>query len=290
MIKKVVIPIAGLGTRFLPATKVVPKEMLPILDRPLIDYALTEAQMAGIEDYIFITNKDNNFPELYLKKNLKLEASLKKRKKYDLLKKLNNLSIKKKNIHIIHQSRPLGLGHAISLAEDLINKEDFAVLLPDDVIFGSNCLKELINIHEKSKSSVLGVMKVEKQNVSKYGIIEPTKIKGRKIEIKSIIEKPDKNNAPSSFGVVGRYILKNSIFDYLKKIKKGAGGEIQLTDAISSSLIKQHTIAYQFKGYRYDCGSKIGFLEAQIACAFMDNRMKKTIKDIFKKISEQHTR
>ena len=288
MIKKVVIPIAGLGTRFLPVTKSVPKEMLPVLDRPLLDYAVFEAKNAGIEDFIFITNKNNNFPKHYLSVDSKLNSKLKKKKNFDALKKIKNLNIKNKNLHIIHQEIPLGLGHAISLAEKIIKKDDFAIILPDDIVLGKNCIKELIGIYKKNKANVLGVMKVEKKNISKYGIIKPIFTKGKTINIQSIIEKPTYKKAPSNFGVIGRYVLKNSIFKYLKKIKKGVGGEIQLTDAIEMSIEYEKNIAHQFSGFRYDCGSKLGFLEAQIASAFMDNDMKKDIIDIFDKIKKQH--
>lgn len=288
MIKKVVIPIAGLGTRFLPVTKSVPKEMLPILDRPLLDYAVCEAKNAGIEDFIFITNKYNNFPKHYLSVDSKLNSALKKKNNINALNKIKNLNIKNKNLHIVHQEIPLGLGHAISLAEKIIKKEDFAIILPDDIVLGKNCIKELIGIHKKKNANVLGVMKVEKKDISKYGIIKPALKKGKAIDIQSIIEKPSFKKAPSNFGVIGRYVLKNSIFKYLKKIKKGVGGEIQLTDAIEMSIENEKNIAYQFSGFRYDCGSKLGFLQAQIASAFMDNDMKKDIMEVFEKIKKQH--
>ena len=184
----------------------------------------------------------------------------------------------------------MGLGHAIGMTESFINKKDFAVLLPDDIILEENCLRQLISIYKKKKTNVLGVMEVEKENISKYGVIEPMSKKGREIKIKSIVEKPNIKNAPSNFGVVGRYILKNSIFDFLKKTRTGFGGEVQLTDAIAMSLSEEKNIAYQFKGFRYDCGSKLGFLEAQIASAFIDKDINKNIKNIFIKIAERHSR
>ncbi len=276
-IKTIVIPVAGMGTRFLPATKVVPKEMLTILDRPLLDYAVSESLKAGIEKFIFITNKDNKFPKSYLSKNKKLEKYLSSKKKQAVLKKINKININSKNIKIIVQDKPLGLGHAIFKTKALLNNEDFAVILPDDLILGNNCIKELINVYYEEDTNVLAVMEVNKKDVGKYGVIDPKKRNKKKIEVGSMVEKP-LSKPPSNLAVVGRYILKTSIFDELKNLKSGSGGEIQLTDALSCSIKNERLFAYLFTGNRYDCGSKKGFFQAQVACALQDNEIKKDVK------------
>ncbi len=283
-IKTAVFPIAGMGTRFLPITKTISKEMLNILDRPLIDYAVTEAKEAGVEKFIFITNKKNMNPFNYFSKNIDLEVFLKKKKKINLLNQINRLNIKKKNLLIIHQDKPLGLADAILKTEKFISKEDFCVILPDDLIVGANCTKELINIYNKRRTNILGVMEVEKKDVSKYGIIDISSSNKNNYKIKSMIEKPDIKNSPTNLAIVGRYILRNDIFSFIKQIKAGSGGEYQLTDALALSNKYFETWGYKFKGKRYDCGNKIGLLKAQIAVAFKDNAIKndmiKFIKDL----------
>ncbi len=281
-IKIAVFPIAGMGTRFLPITKTISKEMLNILDRPLLDYAVEEAKEAGIEKFIFVTNKDNTSPYNYFSKNNNLEIFLKKKKKNNLLHKINKLNIKKNNLIIIHQNKPEGLADAILRAKKFINQEDFCVILPDDLIVGSNCTKELINIYNKKKTNVIGVMEVKKKDVSKYGIIENSVSKKSSFKIKSMIEKPSIKDSPSNLAIVGRYILRNSIFDFIKEIKIGSGGEYQLTDALSLSNQHFETWGLKFKGKRYDCGNKIGFLKAQIAVAFKDKEIKNDIVKFIK--------
>ena len=231
-IKIAVFPIAGMGTRFLPITKTISKEMLNILDRPLLDYAVEEAKAAGIETFIFVTNKENTKPVDYFSKNTKLESFLKKKKKIDLLNEIKKLNIKKKNMKIIFQDKPSGLADAILRTEKYIKKEDFCVILPDDLIIGSNCTKELINIYKKKKATVIGVMEVDKKDVSSYGIIESSIFKKNIYKIKNMIEKPKVKDAPSNLAIVGRYILLNNIYKYIKKTKIGSGGELQITDAI----------------------------------------------------------
>ena len=283
-IKIAVFPIAGMGTRFLPITKTISKEMLNILDRPLLDYAVQEAKAAGIETFIFVTNKENTKPVDYFSKNTKLESFLKKKKKIDLLNEIKKLNIKKKNMKIIFQDKPSGLADAILRTEKYIKKEDFCVILPDDLIIGSNCTQELINVYNKKKSTVIGVMEVDKKDVSSYGIIESSIFKKNMYKIKNMIEKPKVKDAPSNIAIVGRYILLNDIYKFIKKTKIGSGGELQITDAIFLSSKLNEVWGYKISGKRYDCGSKIGFLKAQIATAFKDKDIKKEIKKFIKSL------
>ena len=283
-IRIAVFPIAGMGTRFLPITKTISKEMLNILDRPLLDYAVQEAKAAGIETFIFVTNKENTKPVDYFSKNTKLESFLKKKKKIDLLNEIKKLNIKKKNMKIIFQDKPSGLADAILRTEKYIKKEDFCVILPDDLIIGSNCTKELINVYNKKKSTVIGVMEVDKKDVSSYGIIESSMLKKNMYKIKNMIEKPKVKDAPSNIAIVGRYILLNDIYKFIKKTKIGSGGELQITDAIFLSSKINEVWGYKFSGKRYDCGNKIGFLKAQIATAFKDKNIKKEIKKFIKSL------
>ena len=283
-IKTVVIPVAGMGTRFLPATKAISKEMLPVLDKPLLHYAVDEAKAAGINNFIFVTNISNNFPFLYLSRNMSLEKYLKEKNKIKTLKILQSLTIQKKNIKLVLQKKPLGLGDAILRTKKYIKEEDFAVMLPDDLILGKSCLKELIKVFNKEKSSVLAAMQVESKDINKYGIIKGNKVNSKTMKVSKLIEKPTLKNAPSNLAVVGRYVLKNSIFSYLKKINKGSGNEIQLTDAISVSAKNEKVFYFRFSGKRYDCGEKLGFLKAQIASALLDPELKKNLKSELKKI------
>ena len=283
-IKIAVFPIAGMGTRFLPITKTISKEMLNILDRPLLDYAVQEAKAAGIETFIFVTNKENTKPVDYFSKNTKLESFLKKKKKIDLLNEIKKLNIKKKNMKIIFQDKPSGLADAILRTEKYVKKEDFCVILPDDLIIGSNCTQELINVYNKKKSTVIGVMEVDKKDVSSYGIIESSIFKKNMYKVKNMIEKPKVKDAPSNLAIVGRYILLNDIYKFIKKTKIGSGGELQITDAIFLSSKINEVWGYKFSGKRYDCGSKVGFLKAQIATAFKDKDIKKEIKKFIKSL------
>lgn len=286
-IKTAVFPIAGMGTRFLPITKSISKEMLNLLDKPLIDYAVEEAKQAGIERFIFVTNNNNINPVNYFSKNKKLEIFLKNKNKDSLLKKIEDLSINKKNLEVVIQNKPSGLADAILKTERIIKKEDFCVLLPDDLILGANCTKELIKVYKKKGSNILAIMEVNQREVSKYGIIESSESTKFNYKIKSLIEKPIKKNAPSNLAIVGRYVLSNNIFKFLKKIKKGSGGEYQLTDALALSNKYNDTWGHKFKGMRYDCGSKAGFLKAQIALAFKDREIKNDIKNFIKNLGGQ---
>lgn len=285
-IKTAVIPVAGMGTRFLPITKVISKEMLNILDRPLLDYAVTEAKEAGIEKFIFIVNKENNAPLKYFIKDKRLEKFLLKSKKNYLLKKIEKLNLDKKNIKLVVQDEPLGLANAILLTKDFVKREDFCVILPDDLIIGHNCTKELIRLYINKKANVIGVMEVEKKDVSKYGIIDVFLKNKNEYKIKSLIEKPKLKTAPTNLAIVGRYILKNNIFQFIKQTRPGSGGEIQLTDAIALSNDHNENWGCKFKGTRYDCGSKLGFLKAQIDIALKDKEIKDDVKSFINNLGK----
>ena len=266
-IRKAVFPVAGLGTRFLPATKASPKEMLTVVDRPLIQYAVEEAVKAGIDEVIFVTSDTKRAIEDHFDVNLELEAKLKKSGKSQLLSELQNILPIQVTCVYTRQHEALGLGHAVLCAKKLVGDEPFAVLLADDLIYTpkKSVLSQMIEIHEKSGSSVLAVQMVKPSETDQYGIVELR----FDDSVKNIIEKPAPSLAPSNLGVVGRYILNPSIFEELEKIGAGSGGEIQLTDAICKLLEREEVLAHRFTGTRYDCGSKIGYLKANFDYALM---------------------
>lgn len=267
-VRKAVIPAAGYGTRFLPATKSQPKEMLPIIDKPTIQFIVEEAINSGIEDIIIITSHQKASIENHFDRSYELEDVLEKTKKYEELKIVKDIS-NMVNIHYVRQKEQLGLGHAILCAKTFINDEPFAILLGDDVVDNEDypATKQLIDVFNKTKSSVVGVQEVSLNDVSKYGIVNPkgTISEANRIcEIIDMVEKPKVSEAPSQFAVLGRYVLTPEIFDYLQNQEAGSGGEIQLTDAIRRLNKNQPVYAYNFMGKRYDVGSKIGYLEATI--------------------------
>ena len=285
MIKKAILPVAGLGTRFLPATKAIPKEMLPIVDKPLIQYAVEEAIEVGINEIIFITSPDKFSIKNHFKKNKNLESQLKKSNKIEILDKLNSSIFSKVKFYYINQYDQKGLGHAILQAESIIKKSPFAVLLPDDLFISSKpCLGQLIDIYNNKKSSVISVNRINKANIHKYGVIKKGDEVDGIIKIDDIVEKPSSNEAPSDLAVCGRYILNGSIFEHLKVTEQDRTGEIQLTDAIQSLLSEEEIFASIFDGKKYDCGSKEGFIHANIALALEDKSIAETIKTILKEI------
>ena len=285
MIKKAILPVAGLGTRFLPATKAIPKEMLPIVDKPLIQYAVEEAIEVGINEIIFITSPDKFSIKNHFKKNKNLESQLKKSNKIEILDKLNSSIFSKVKFYYINQYDQKGLGHAILQAESIIKKSPFAVLLPDDLFISSKpCLGQLIDIYNNKKSSVISVNRINKANIHKYGVIKKGDEVDGIIKIDDIVEKPSSNEAPSDLAVCGRYILNGSIFEHLKVTEQDRTGEIQLTDAIKSLLSEEEIFASIFDGKKYDCGSKEGFIHANIALALEDKSIAGTIKTILKEI------
>ncbi len=289
-IRKAVFPVAGLGTRFLPATKASPKEMLPVVDKPLIQYAAEEAIAAGIEQLIFVTSSAKGAIEDHFDKNQALEDELEQRGKYDLLEVAQHIVPKGVSCIYIRQAEALGLGHAVLCAKPIVGDEPFAVILADDLIDGDQqtCLGQMINIFEKQESSVLAVEEIERAESDKYGIIEPEKLYDGVSKIKSIIEKPAPDKAPSTLAVVGRYLLTPTIFKHLEKIGKGAGGEIQLTDAIARLLAEEDVLACKFKGKRYDCGSKLGYLVATIDYALQHPNLREAFKTHLQGICKKH--
>ena len=278
-ITKAIIPAAGLGTRFLPVTKAMPKEMLPILDKPTIQYIVEEAIASGIEDIIIVTGKGKRAIEDHFDSNFELEENLLKKGKLELLEKVKASS--KVEIHYIRQKEPKGLGHAIWSARNFIGNEPFAVLLGDDIISATKpCLKQLIEQYYKKKSSIIGVQPVGDDETHRYGIIDPMKAVGRCYQVSNFVEKPAAGTSPSNLAIMGRYILTPEIFEFLGAHQIGAGGEIQLTDAIQKLNEIQNVFAYHFEGTRYDVGEMLGFIKTTMEFALKDPAFSKDIKEI----------
>ena len=283
-LRKAVLPVAGFGTRFLPATKATPKEMLPIIDKPLVQYAVEEAIKIGIEEIIFITNPSKYSIKNHFDKSLLLEEKLIKSGKFDFVEKLNPSEFNDIKFTYINQHEQKGLGHAILLAEDFINNEPFAVLLPDDLFFSEkSCLMQLEEVYRQTNSSVIAVNKIDAHNIHKYGVIKPGFVNNRAIEVLDIVEKPKYEDAPSDIAVCGRYILNSSIFKYLNKTSPDSGEEIQLTDAIKMMLKDESVYACVYQGKKFDCGSKKGFVEATLTISLRDPEIKDEIKDFIRK-------
>ena len=286
-ITKAVFPVAGLGTRFLPATKANPKEMLPIVDKPLIQYAVEEAITAGITELIFITGKTKKSITNHFDKAHELEIELEKQGKTKELEIVRNIIPDNVTCIYIRQSEPLGLGHAVLCAEHAVGEEPFVVILPDDLIDNDNdvATAQLIHQYDKTESSVVAVQNITKEETSKYGVIEKVSDSHSKTyKIKNIIEKPDPEESPSTLGVVGRYALSPKIFKYLKETEKGAGNEIQLTDAIKTLIKKESVYACELEGVRYDCGSKFGYMQASVKYALKDKDISEKFLELIKTI------
>ncbi len=291
-ITKAVFPVAGMGTRFLPATKASPKEMLPIVDKPLIQYAVEEAIAAGITDMVFITGRNKRAIEDHFDKNYELEAILEERGKYQLLEEVRNLI--PDNIHCIFVRQPdaLGLGHAVLCALPVIGNEPFAVLLADDLIDSEKpTILQMIEVYEKNHCSVLGVQDVPREDTGHYGVVKTDSAAVDRCQpVTGIVEKPKPADAPSTLAVVGRYILTPRIFHHLKQVQSGSGGEIQLTDGIASLLAEEKILAYQFHGTRYDCGSKLGFLQATLAYALRHPEVSNDLRDFTQNYPHQQAK
>ena len=268
-IRKVVFPVAGLGTRFLPATKASPKEMLPVVDKPLIQYAVEEAVEAGMDQMIFITGRSKRAIADHFDKAFELEHELEAKGKEELLRIVRSIVPEHVSCIYLRQAEALGLGHAVLCALPVVGNEPFAVVLADDLIDGGgqSCLTQMVRVYEYQGRSVLGVERVPQEETNKYGVVKATQLEDHVYRVESIVEKPSPDKAPSNLAVVGRYILTPGIFDKLKATQKGAGGEIQLTDGIAALLKEEQVLAYEFHGKRYDCGSKIGYLEATVEYA-----------------------
>lgn len=281
-IRKAIIPAAGLGTRFLPATKAQPKEMLPIVDKPTLQYIIEEAIASGIEEILIITGRNKTSIENHFDKSVELELELEKKGKTELLEMVRDIS-DMVNIHYIRQKEPLGLGHAVGCAKSFIGNEPFAVLLGDDIIDSEEpCLAQLIRAYEKTNSIILGVQSVDKNDVYKYGIIDIESKDDRLYKVKDMVEKPNVSEAPSNVAILGRYILTPDIFEILEKQAPGKGGEIQLTDAIEYMLKSHHIYAYEFIGNRYDVGDKLGFIKATIDFALKREELRDDLLEILK--------
>jgi UTP--glucose-1-phosphate uridylyltransferase len=290
-VKKAIIPAAGLGTRFLPATKAQPKEMLPIVDKPTIQYIVEEAIASGIEDIIIISGRGKRAIEDHFDKSYELEETLRQKEKFTVLKEVQDIS-NMANIHYIRQKEPRGLGHAICVAKNFIGDDPFAVLLGDDIVEskGTPCLKQLINVFERYNSSVVGVQPVPEKDVSKYGIISSltNEIEDGIIHVKDLVEKPSREEAPSNKAIMGRYILRPEIFKILEKIPTGSGNEIQLTDAIRELNKTQVVLAYEFSGTRYDVGDKLGFVQATVDFALNREDLREEMLNYLEKVAEEH--
>ena len=276
-IRKAVFPVAGMGTRFLPATKASPKEMLPVVDKPLIQYAAEEAVAAGIDTLIFINGRNKRSIEDHFDKAYELEAELEAKQKDKLLKLAQDVLPPHVNCIYIRQSEALGLGHAVLCAEPVVGNEPFAVILADDLVQnlnGRNCMEQMVEVYNEYHGSVLGTETIAKEDSDKYGMAAGPVVSGRVSQIDEIVEKPKPEDAPSDQGVVGRYILTPGIFEKLKTTGRGAGGEIQLTDAIAALRADEMIYAYSFEGKRYDCGSKLGYLQAHVELALQHAELK----------------
>jgi len=283
-VRKAIIPAAGLGTRFLPATKAMPKEMLPIVDKPTIQYIVEEAIASGIEDIIIVTGKGKRAIEDHFDFAPELEQNLESKGKKDLLEKVR-YSTNLADIHYIRQKEPKGLGHAVWCARNFIGDEPFAVLLGDDIVQSDTpCLRQLINEYEATLSSVIGVQTVGNDETHRYGIIDPSVQEDRRYQVKNFVEKPEPGSAPSNLAIMGRYVLTPEIFVCLEKQQTGAGGEIQLTDAIQKLNLIQRVFAYDFEGKRYDVGEKLGFVKTTVEIALQNEEINGELLDYLESV------
>ena len=283
MIKKAVFPVGGLGTRFLPATKAIPKEMLPVVDKPLIQYAVEEAYEAGIRQMIFITGRHKRAIGDHFDAAFELEYELERGHKTELLKLVHDIKPDDMDCVYIRQPRPLGLGHAVMCAENVVGNEPFAVLLADDLMVGTpggpSVLKQMVQAYEQSPGTVLAVQDVPREHTRRYGVVDVRGVNEQLAEVFGMVEKPVPEVAPSTLAVAGRYILSPSVFQSIRRQGQGAGGEIQLTDGIAALIGREKVYAYRYEGKRYDCGSKIGFLQATIDLALVNSELSGAVRE-----------
>ena len=274
-ITKAIIPAAGFGTRFLPATKSQPKEMLPVVDKPTIQYIVEEAVESGIEDILIVIGRYKSSIEDHFDRSVELEMELEKKGKYDMLEQIQNIA-GMANIQFVRQKTALGLGHAVYCARNFIGNEPFAVMLGDDIVDspGYPCLKQMIDLYEREQCTILGVKEVAEQDINKYGIVDGDKLGEGLYSVRSLVEKPKPEAAPSNVAIMGRYIITPEIFHILEKTAPGAGNEIQLTDALKTLALKEKMLAYAFKGRRHDVGDKLGFLQATVEFALQREDLK----------------
>ncbi|HBB59738.1 MAG TPA: UTP--glucose-1-phosphate uridylyltransferase [Lachnospiraceae bacterium] len=285
-IKKAVIPAAGLGTRFLPATKAQPKEMLPIVDKPTIQYIVEEAVKSGIEDIVIVNGRNKGSIEDHFDRSVELELELERGQKTEELKMVKSIS-EMANIYFIRQKKPLGLGHAVLSAQRFIGNEPFAVLLGDDVVVSKTpALRQMMDIFNEYNNSVVGVQTVAHEVTYQYGIVDGKPVDDRVYKVRDLVEKPPVDEAPSDIAILGRYILTPDVFRYLENQERGAGGEIQLTDAIKRMAKDEAVYAYDFKGHRYDCGSKIGFLQASIEFGLRREELRNELEEYIRYLAE----
>ena len=287
-VRKAIIPAAGLGTRFLPATKSQPKEMLPIVDKPTLQYIIEEAIASGIEEILIVTGRNKKCIEDHFDRSVELELELENKGKKEMLEMVQNIS-NMVNIHYIRQKEPKGLGHAVHCAKSFIGDEPFAVLLGDDIVDAETpCLKQMINAYDEYKTTILGVQEVARENVNKYGILDVKHIEDRVYKVKDMVEKPAVDDAPSNIAILGRYIITPEIFNILENQEPGKGGEIQLTDALQTLAKKEAIYAYNFEGRRYDVGDKLGFLEATVDFALKRPELRDDFISFLKSKSEDN--
>ena len=282
-VRKAIFPVGGLGTRFLPATKSMPKEMLPVVDKPLIQYAVEEARAAGIEEFIFVTGRGKSAIEDHFDHAFELQSMLNERSKKDALKVVEATIPAAGQFSYTRQQEPLGLGHAVWCARNFVGMEPVAVLLADDLILnGQGCLKQMVDAYNKVGGNMVAAMEVSREETQSYGVITPGEVNDRLIEVRGLVEKPKPEEAPSNYAIIGRYILQPKVFEDLARFEKGAGGEIQLTDAMARQLGLQPFNGFLFEGHRFDCGNKAGFLEANIAYALDRPDMADAVRSFLK--------
>ena len=277
MIKKAIFPVGGLGTRFLPATKAMPKEMLPVVDKPLIQYAVEEAAEAGVEEFIFVTGRDKTAIEDHFDHSFELEETLAAKGKDEALHLVKDMLHNPGSVFYVRQQQPAGLGHAVWCARHLVGSEPVAVLLADDLILGASCVKEMVDAYKAG--NMVAVMDVPHEQTGSYGIVTPGADDGRILLVEGLVEKPDPSSAPSNIAVVGRYIITPEVFETLAEQERGAGGEIQLTDALAKQIGKAPFSGVRFSGERFDCGSKLGFLQANVAFGLNNDAMRDQLRD-----------
>lgn len=283
-IRKAVFPVAGLGTRFLPATKVMPKEMLPLVDRPLIQHAWEEARDAGIEEFIFVTGRYKEMLESHFDYQPELMHTLESRARPDLVEKVRRSEMPEGSLLLTRQAQPLGLGHAIWCARKLVGDEPFAILLPDDVVLHTpGCMAQMVEAYQRLGGNLVAVMDVPREETRKYGVLDIAQDDGRIAVVKGLVEKPAPEAAPSTLSIIGRYILQPEVFEPLSTFSRGAGGEIQLTDAMSRLIGRQPFHGLRFAGTRYDCGSRVGFVEANIAFGLRDPEIGAGVRDALRR-------
>lgn len=283
-VRKAIFPVGGLGTRFLPATKALPKEMLTVVDKPIIQYAVEEARAAGIEEFIFVTGRGKSAIEDHFDHSYELSETLHKRAKYQELADITSNMLKPGQVAYTRQQDPLGLGHAVWCARNLVGDEPVAILLADDLILSDTpCLKQMVEHYNDTGGNLVAVMEVDRQATKSYGVIAPGKVDGPLIEVTGLVEKPEPEQAPSNLAVVGRYILQPEVFRHLDRFERGAGGEIQLTDSMAKLIGVQPFHGVVFDGRRFDCGTRVGFIDANIAYALKRPDMVDRMRDILKR-------